>query len=981
MELDERLKGSRIVFFREDFDSSLAQLEQDREVASGPTDEPLRSYLQAAALCRSFPADATFGEWTQTTAEVLLYHSTEASNNQRRLTTEAMQMALQTIEGSLDCRRVLKLARPCLDDRMVMAYTSLLDGDEVPATNLGELRTAKLCADRLRLIRNPPTLPAPESLEARQHTEQIYSSLLGLTAQGVIGREGELDELRRYVGVRDPESMLSVSRGTIIRSVRGLFSNNRQPPLLIHGPGGIGKSTVLAQFVSEHAQYQDELKFPLCFLDFERATLSPRDPFSILREMFRQLRYQLSGSDPSIQQLESALNEERARRRSESRSVQKSIASESATTLIRAEVGRFERAYPLMEPLARLAHAVAVERMADSPASPELPFLVIMDSFEEAQQRSVSSVRQLWDLFLELQRHYPKLRTVVSGRAPVEITWEVEARADTLPIKPLGVRDREQLMVRRGLPTDVARVLSHRLSGNPLTLQLAVTLYEKRKAKDPQARWLKEIDTGGWWRLFTNADELIQGQLYDRILTHVASDSVRRIAHPGLVLRRITADIIKAVLAGPCKLGELDDEQAGMLFEQLAREVDLVERYAENSGQAEPLDVLRHREDVRQIMLALVEHDQAVLVRQIETAAVAYYRPFDTPPERAEEIYHSLRLGTHPREVEPRWLPGCEDYLDNALEEVPLKAQSFLASKLDGLRALGDDVFRAADLVDWEALTANRAGYLIERGSYDQAAKMMSERAERSDDSPLLPLEARIALEQRNIRQAEAIIDRGLEATALGGDRQVRFELLVLAAELAGQNGEQAERMEMLEAAAALARSLAEHLRRVALLLEILDSGNASEVESAREQLAQALADVDPSELRGQPELVSRLAAHVPAEGPAVRRLLEGTDEDQLTAWTPLIASELQPLFDNEEMRTLVQQMVNEAGFRAELSDQLSTAPLLEQMGKEHKLHPLLVNLAATAGQLSIGNSNRLLGAITGVLAAGTMGSPLKEKS
>ncbi|MEW8460550.1 MAG: hypothetical protein AB2653_09625, partial [Candidatus Thiodiazotropha endolucinida] len=316
VERDERLKGSRIGFFADDFDVSVVQSQRDSEASDRPNEEPLRSYLQAAALCRSFPPDATFGEWEQTTAEVLLYYSKEASNYQRRLTTEAMHTALSTIEGVVDCRRVLALAQPYIDDVMLAAYTAYLDGEEAPAVNLLELRAAKLCADRLRLIRNPPPLPTPEALEARQHAEQVFASLYGLITQGVGGREDELGELRRYVGVRDPDSMFSISKGTIVRSLRGLFTLDRQPPLLIHGPGGVGKSTVLAQFVSEHAQYHETLKFPLCFLDFERATLSPRDPFSILREMMRQLRYQLSGKNESASELESALSQERALRRS-----------------------------------------------------------------------------------------------------------------------------------------------------------------------------------------------------------------------------------------------------------------------------------------------------------------------------------------------------------------------------------------------------------------------------------------------------------------------------------------------------------------------------------------------------------------------------------------------------------------------------------------------------------------------------------------
>ncbi|MEW8460687.1 MAG: hypothetical protein AB2653_10325, partial [Candidatus Thiodiazotropha endolucinida] len=306
---------------------------------------------------------------------------------------------------------------------------------------------------------------------------------------------------------------------------------------------------------------------------------------------------------------------------------------------------------------------------------------------------------------------------------------------------------------------------------------------------------------------------------------------------------------------------------------------------------------------------------------------------------------------------------------------------SFLASKLDGMRALGDEVFRAADLVDWEMLTANRASYLIEQGSYKKAEKMMAERTERSEDSPLLPLEAQVVLARGDYRAAKRIVERGLEATALGGDRRVRFDLLMRAAALAERQGDVVEQVEMLEAAATLARSLDERLKRVELLVQVLECNQEPEASHARARLSEAIAEVDPSELRGHPDLVSRLAAYVPIEGPAVRRLLEGTDEDQLAAGVQVIAGELQPLLTIEEIRNLVQKTVNEAGYRSQLSDQESTFPLVEQMGKEHKLRPSLVTLATTASQLTSGNSNRLLGAITGMLASYHVASQFNKES
>ena len=47
-------------------------------------------------------------------------------------------------------------------------------------------------------------------------------------------------------------------------------------------------------------------------------------------------------------------------------------------------------------------------------------------------------------------------------------------------------------------------------------------------------------------------------------------------AHPGLVLRRVTPDLILKVLAQPCGIEVPDEETARELFDELAREVSLV---------------------------------------------------------------------------------------------------------------------------------------------------------------------------------------------------------------------------------------------------------------------------------------------------------------------------------------------------------------------------------------------------------------------
>jgi hypothetical protein len=49
--------------------------------------------------------------------------------------------------------------------------------------------------------------------------------------------------------------------------------------------------------------------------------------------------------------------------------------------------------------------------------------------------------------------------------------------------------------------------------------------------------------------LFSLAETAVQGQLYQQILNHIPDPDLRQLAHPGLVVRRVTRDVIKEVLA------------------------------------------------------------------------------------------------------------------------------------------------------------------------------------------------------------------------------------------------------------------------------------------------------------------------------------------------------------------------------------------------------------------------------------------------
>ena len=143
----------------------------------------------------------------------------------------------------------------------------------------------------------------------------------------------------------------------------------------------------------------------------------------------------------------------------------------------------------------------------------------------------------------------------------------------------------------------------------------------------------------------------IQGYLYRRILNHIQDEEVRRLAYPGLVLRRVTPGIIQNVLAKPCEVLVTDESAAQDLFDRLAAEVTLVQ-FEEGA--------LVHRRDLRRIMLPLLlDSAEGGTARQIEDAAIRYYEAMDGSAERAEEIYHRLSRHQPLSVIAERWTDRC----------------------------------------------------------------------------------------------------------------------------------------------------------------------------------------------------------------------------------------------------------------------------------------------------------------------------------
>ena len=353
------------------------------------------------------------------------------------------------------------------------------------------------------------------------------------------------------------------------------------------------------------------------------------------------------------------------------------------------------------------------------------------------------------------------------------------------------------------------------------------------------------------------ANEQLDAELYLRILGHIEDPLVRAVAHPGLVLRRITPEIIRDVLAksGGIELGKVDERD---VFNRLAAEPMLVDR-------PEP-DVLEHRQDVRAVMLPQILRDTTVDARSVQLAAVDYYTRRRDPVSRAEEIYHRLLLGQGRDKLDPIWDPRAAERLVTALDELPQRSRVLLLSRLP--RAfVGHDDRRLLDDAEWLEKVEPTVGAMLSRGRAEEALELLRERR-RADGGPLLPLVEIEALEaMERLDEAIALAGREAEVAATALDPASVTDLSLQQCRLFERAGRPLESLAVLDRATAVSR---EHsVDRLRLLVSWLGVSrrNAIGTTDARRRRVDEAVDIGRTattrRLEEYPGLLRDLAAEV----------------------------------------------------------------------------------------------------------------------
>ncbi len=547
------------------------------------------------------------------------------------------------------------LAATATSDRMAMTDPAMTDGagdarasawlraflrgatapeaNAAPAT----LRAALAASEALAccapgVSSTPPPAALKRALDLADMVQPLMI-LIGMREDGggdrFVGRETELARLRAFVDALAAQSLWEGAT----RLVRRIGRRAAQATglgvargMTVMARGGLGKSALMAKFVADHFLHPTT-PLPFVYLDFDRASIQPRNPAQLAIEAARQLSLEFPGFDEPLGRVRADLRRRLA-------------ASDSSGGGATAKDGGAR------DPFADL-RATIDAIVARTGAR---TVLIALDTVEAVQSDPLAMEGVRAFLAALIGGSFPALRLVAAGRAEIPGIEGIDGLSidpDPLTLGALPLRDARAMVDRLGrdlLGDGWSAAWTRKLAGaqgdaearrEPLTLRVAVE-FMREAPPDARDALADEIAALG-----EAADVDFVGRLYERrVLGHIGDPDVRRVAWPGLIARRLTRELLARVLAPICGLAP---DKADATFDKLSREVWIVER----DGEA-----LRHRPDLRARTLPLMRRHDPARFDAVAAALAAHYGAAGDPVEAA---YYRLLGGE-----DPALLPGAE---------------------------------------------------------------------------------------------------------------------------------------------------------------------------------------------------------------------------------------------------------------------------------------------------------------------------------
>jgi hypothetical protein len=393
-------------------------------------------------------------------------------------------------------------------------------------------------------------------------------------------------------------------------------STNLWSGLLVTGLGGAGKSTLVAKFV---ADVRKQKMATAIVLDFDRPGIDPRDGPALELEISRLVGMDRPELEPRLRGARDRDWERRLKAGAEQRSTSEAREAELSLMSL-SEVG---------EALRSLPQASAV--------------LLVLDTFEEVTQLGFQHKLIDWVTRVADRLSPLPLKVLISGRLFDADTTLGSGRIEKEPLHLGELTDdfAVQLLCREvasssqdkhTMPEAFARelVADKLIPRRPLELKLVARMYQDSPEELDQLK--RDLREGG-----EKLRGLFAGLVYRRILTRMkgAGDTVKAVAFPGLVLRYVTPELIRSVLAPCLGLPEMSPQAAADAFDSLARYGWFMQR--ESTGE------LRYRRDLRRATLKVARAQETEKTRLIHEAAISWFDKREHA-EPAEVVYHRLML-------------------------------------------------------------------------------------------------------------------------------------------------------------------------------------------------------------------------------------------------------------------------------------------------------------------------------------------------
>lgn len=632
-----------------------------------------------------------------------------------------------------------------------------------------------------------------------------------------------VERVNLFSDVRSMASDHFVGREDVLLELRDHFRSTQPTPYLLCGVGGIGKSALVARHLVSCLDVENSYAV---LVDFDDPLLDAYNPMSVVSTIVTQLAAQSEGvSHRKLVRIEAAAYDE--------------LETADTRTKAPSRASSFDdsRWMPIIQ------DALKTLRRGRK-------LLVVFDTFEQVQRRGPVAVDAVSATVAELAAHGDQVRVVVSGRA------EAPEIAPPRYLRELGMGEAVELMRRvageERLDVATATALVDHLGGSPLTVRLTAQLLRSSN------------HAGDLLAIEVRAAE-VDAFLYDRVLGHLDKD-VRALAHPGLVLRTITPEVILHVLAKPCGLRISSLEGATHLFRKLADEPMLVDLDREAG-------VLTHRADVRALMLPQLLRDPRVGHERVQRSAIRFYQGSQGGPEKVEELYHRLLLGQSEKTLDLHWDDGAARSLVPVMDEFPPRSRRHLATRVPDTY-LPPEELQLADEASWVQQVRRQVLRLLSRQQHSEALQRLRERRGRDGRSLLPDLELESLEFLGRIDEAVAIAVEGRRDAALRGDVDGAITFGLHLARLLERQGRAEEGLEILEETLGTATP-SPTLGRLRILVAWLGltrrAGLGADLREQREDEAVALrGELGPAAVRAVPGLVRDLAAETGSRSSAV---------------------------------------------------------------------------------------------------------------